>query len=1218
MGYKSLRVLQCNVMRSHASHHELVRHFMSSDFIAALISEPYVGSSKSVHSIQGVHIIQFPSESRVKACVLVKQNAGSVLGLSQYSTPNLSVVQLRLQQRPLLLASAYIEPDDDPSNTLAAINLLLQDTKSSLCVLGMDANGSHPLWGCDSTDTRGEALSDVASSSNFFICNQGRSPTFEAVRYGKHCSSIVDITLASEHIADRIMDWKVSMDACPSSDHNAIEFTISPREALASAHRSSTYLYNNKTARWDIFSSKLQFEMTSSGLPGLDIGSLPPAGLDEVVNRLTQVLRRTCKASMKLRGNVQPYNPWWTQELDDLKKSVIKQHHHLHKIKIRGLNTSEAAEELVKRKQLYSKSIRKASTANFRSFCEKQGKEDVWTLTNRLIKDSPSQQAPSTLKCASSFTTSSEETASALLNHFYPDDTEDSSPYQKEIRQQESMLPDTDDDPAFTAEEILECLQTMNPNRAPGHDNLTSDICLEFVSSYPEFTTSLMNRCLEVGHFPLPWKEARVKILPKPGREDYKDLGSYRPIGLLPVFGKLLEKLFTKRITYCAQTQRTWSKNQFGFREQTTTSDALGHILSIVKDAKSKKHQAIGVSLDIKAAFDNAWWPLLLHRLRRTQCPRNLFCLIQSYLRDRTATLDFGDARASKALSKGCVQGSVCGPTFWNLILDELLEIGLPDGCHIQAFADDVFLTVTGKTASDVKAAANQALDSISNWGRNVKLTFSPTKTQAIYFTPASKNISLSMNDTEIPMSSQLKLLGVILDSNLNFIAHAKYIVQKASKVFKNLCKFVRPTWGVHPSNVETIYKHVVQPMITYAAGVWGHAVERASIKRLLRSFQRSFAIRAIRAFHTVSAVSASALAQFVPLHLKVLETYKIEQVKKSGLYSGLPEDVDLEQRVRPERLLHPSQRQSINPSTARTQDEADSLSSPTNIYTDGSKLDSDDVGSAFVVIHPSGRTESRRFRLDQSCSVFQAELLALDEALKWTQNYAKTNVTIFTDSLSSVEAIKNRSNVHPLVNSIHRRLHSLLGRLTVQFVWVKAHVGIQGNEQADSAAKEAASLHRAKVYTSFPLSYAKRLIRQETMNTWQEEYSSSETGSTTRMFFPTLESIRKFRAESETTFELTQFLTGHGFHKQYLKRFHLTSTDICHCGEDSIQDVTHLLTSCNRYVRQRQDYLGACSEEGVQPFYMPSIVHYPHLIEKFINFVTFIVRTLKSFNNFL
>jgi len=778
------------------------------------------------------------------------------------------------------------------------------------------------------------------------------------------------------------------------------------------------------------------------------------------------------------------------------------------------------------------------------------------------------------------------------------------------------MLPDAADDVPFTAEEVLECLKTVNPNRAPGHDNLTSDICVRFVSSYPDFMTSLMNRCLDVGHFPLSWKKAIVKILPKPGREDYTDLGSYRPIGLLPVFGKLLEKLFTKRLTYSARTQQKWSNNQFGFREQTTTSDALRNILSIVQDAKSKKHQVIGVSLDIKAAFDNAWWPLLIHRLRRTQCPRNLFRLVQSYIRDRTATLDFGDASTSKTLTKGCVQGSVCGPSFWNLILDELLETELPDRCYIQAFADDVFLTVTGKTASDVESAANQALKFISNWGRSAKLTFSPAKTQAINFTSASKSISLIMDDTEVHMSPQLKLLGVILDSNLNFIAHAKYIVQKASKVFKNLCKFVRPTWGVHPSNVETIYRHVVEPMITYAAGVWGRAAERSSIKRLLRSFQRTFAIRAIRAFHTVSAVSASALAQFVPIHLKVLETYKIEQVKTSGLHSGLPDDVDLELRVRPERLLHPSQRQSIHPSTARTQEEADALSSPTNIYTDGSKLDTGDVGSAFVVIHPSGRADSRKFRLDQSCSVFQAELLALDEALKWTQNNAKTDVTIFTDSLSSVEAIKNRSNVHPLVNSIHRRLHSLHGRINVRITWVKAHVGIQGNEQADSAAKDAALQHRAKAYTSFPLSYAKRLIRQETMDAWQEEYSSSETGSTTKMFFPTLESIRKFRTASETSFELTQFLTGHGFHKQYLKRFHLTSEDACHCGEDSIQDIDHLLRSCSRYHRERQDYLGACSEEGVQPFSMSSIVHHSHLIQQFINFVTSIVRTLKSFNN--
>ena len=93
--------------------------------------------------------------------------------------------------------------------------------------------------------------------------------------------------------------------------------------------------------------------------------------------------------------------------------------------------------------------------------------------------------------------------------------------------------------------------------------------------------------------------------------------------------------------------------------------------------------------------------------------------------------------QASNKQKKGCLQGSVCGPTFWNLILDELLETPLPDGCHIQAFANDVVLLVRAKDAQEIEHKTYDALKFIFDCGQSVKLSFSPEKTQAIYFTQA-------------------------------------------------------------------------------------------------------------------------------------------------------------------------------------------------------------------------------------------------------------------------------------------------------------------------------------------------------------------------------------------------------------------------------------------------------------------------------------------------
>ena len=86
---------------------------MANNYSIALLSEPYVGSNTTAHHIQGVDIHQFSTIEHVKACVLIKQTFGDSIGLTQLSTSNLAVVQLKVGQRKFHVASAYVEPDID-------------------------------------------------------------------------------------------------------------------------------------------------------------------------------------------------------------------------------------------------------------------------------------------------------------------------------------------------------------------------------------------------------------------------------------------------------------------------------------------------------------------------------------------------------------------------------------------------------------------------------------------------------------------------------------------------------------------------------------------------------------------------------------------------------------------------------------------------------------------------------------------------------------------------------------------------------------------------------------------------------------------------------------------------------------------------------------------------------------------------------------------------
>lgn len=313
MAAKDVRILQCNLGRSLAAQHEIVYYFKESTYNVLLLQEPYHGNAIDVQCIYDLDVFQFPSASNhVKACVVLKEDVGPAIGWTQHSSPNLAIVQIRLRQRTLFLTSAYIEPDVDSLITAERLDVFLKSKPDAIHIIGMDANGSHHLWNCTSCDGRGDNIANIAASNGLSVLNSGDVPTFQSVTHGASCTSIPDVTLASDSIVDSVRNWHVNLEACAASDHNAIEFTVSTQLAGRPEHRTSTYYFNNKTADWNKFHASLKLEMETSGLLEANNQSMPADEIDDVVVHMTDVIRRACQTSMKIRGTGRPTNQWWT------------------------------------------------------------------------------------------------------------------------------------------------------------------------------------------------------------------------------------------------------------------------------------------------------------------------------------------------------------------------------------------------------------------------------------------------------------------------------------------------------------------------------------------------------------------------------------------------------------------------------------------------------------------------------------------------------------------------------------------------------------------------------------------------------------------------------------------------------------------------------------------------------------------------------------------
>ncbi|GLV46254.1 hypothetical protein CBL_12331 [Carabus blaptoides fortunei] len=192
-----------------------------------------------------------------------------------------------------------------------------------------------------------------------------------------------------------------------------------------------------------------------------------------------------------------------------------------------------------------------------------------------------------------------------------------------------------------TIPEVRRAAYRMNSKKAPGIDGITADAVQKAIDAEPEAIVGLFNRCLETGTFPVVWKQALVKAIPKPGKEDMTELKSYRPICLLPMLGKVLDSILITRIEHwIVNSGGGYNDGQYGFTRGRSTVDAAEKVVETIRTAKEEGDYCAIISLDVTGAFDNAWWPMIIQQLERRGCPANLLETMRSYLRDRTASIE--------------------------------------------------------------------------------------------------------------------------------------------------------------------------------------------------------------------------------------------------------------------------------------------------------------------------------------------------------------------------------------------------------------------------------------------------------------------------------------------------------------------------------------------------------------------------------------------------
>jgi len=450
----------------------------------------------------------------------------------------------------------------------------------------------------------------------------------------------------------------------------------------------------------------------------------------------------------------------------------------------------------------------------------------------------------------------------------------------------------------FDPQEIKAILH-KTPRRCPGPSGLTHHILRRLPDNIIKALTELYNASLACGYFPRTFKTANIRLIPKP-QKSLTDPSNYRPISLLEGLGKTFERLILYRLRTHLETNNLIPNTQFGFRQYTSTEDALNTILTYIDATKSARQKTLIVTKDVQKAFDTVWHTGLKYKIAYDfDLPAPLTKLLCNFLTDRRCRIIHEDKTSTFFTPcAGVPQGSVLAPTLYNMYTHDIPDVRHPDSMTIQ-YADDVTLLTRSRLLDTLTNRMQRELDTLTLWEYKWLIHTHPGKTTATYFnikssTPRPLFQSTTLpNQAPISITKSTKILGLTIDYQFRFHQHIKFKESVARKALSSLFRFQSASFKTK----KHLYTALILPLLTYCPLALKHSAP-TNIRNLQRVQNLAFRwIHDTKWFYFSSTESLHTLTNRAPLNL-VWHKQTLKQIEKLSLLRP-----DLTEKLR--RLSH-------------------------------------------------------------------------------------------------------------------------------------------------------------------------------------------------------------------------------------------------------------------------------------------------------------------------
>ena len=422
----------------------------------------------------------------------------------------------------------------------------------------------------------------------------------------------------------------------------------------------------------------------------------------------------------------------------------------------------------------------------------------------------------------------------------------------------------------FTIEEVSSSIKEMNDGTTPNpYEKVFTLMIKKGGYSIVKALHKLFLYIWQKGLIPQNFINDAKIIIPKPGKSDYNNPKSYRPIALGSLVGKILERMVNQRLLWISESQDLFDLKQDAYRPGRMCTQSILRLVQSVFESWQEGKTTVAVVMDFDSCYERIWRSGLLCKIRKMGISGRIFIYLANFLNNRKYQFSVNSKKTMWKKSKvGIPQGQVLSPTLCNLYTSDAMK----DICSdYLSYADDNVIWKSGKNLKEVEQTLQKDVSQVceiwcSKW--NMKISAGKTKIMIFSRNRSGKipDFTLQIGGTVIPIVSDCKMLGLHLDEALSFTKQIQVTSKCSYRALKQIETLIQPLRGCRMSAGLQLYKSLVLSRIEYGAAVVITAHDK--MVKEYEKIQRTALLRISGCLHSTSSSSLEVICNQLPIDI--------------------------------------------------------------------------------------------------------------------------------------------------------------------------------------------------------------------------------------------------------------------------------------------------------------------------------------------------------------